>query len=86
MQNQDTVQLFRKKLLKRFPLIAIAGIIVGAIGGYIYYAKVGCVTGSCGITSNPWMSTAWGGALGYLIFDMFHFRKKKEQEQFKSEE
>jgi len=79
MENQDTVQTEKKKLLKRIPVIALVGLLVGAIGGYIYYLKVGCVSGTCAITSNPWMSAAWGGAFGYLVFDMFNGRKKKER-------
>jgi hypothetical protein len=79
MENQETVQAEKKKLLKRIPVIALVGLLVGAIGGYIYYLKVGCVSGTCAITSNPWMSAAWGGAFGYLVFDMFKGRKKEER-------
>jgi len=81
MENQDTVQTEKKKLLKRIPVIALVGLLVGAIGGYIYYLKVGCVSGTCAITSNPWMSAAWGGAFGYLVFDMFNGRKKEERKR-----
>jgi xanthine/uracil permease len=79
MENQNIVQPEKKKLFRRIPVFAVVGLIIGAIGGYIYYAEVGCVSGTCAITSNPWMSTAWGGAFGYLIFDMFKFRKNKVQ-------
>jgi xanthine/uracil permease len=79
MENQNIVQPEKKNLIKRIPLIALVGLIVGTIGGYIYYLKVGCVSGTCAITSNPWMSSAWGGAFGYLVFDMFNGRKKKEK-------
>lgn len=81
MENQNTVQTEKKKLLKRIPVIALVGLLVGAIGGYIYYLKVGCVSGTCAITSNPWMSAAWGGAFGYLVFDMFKAKKTEEQEK-----
>lgn len=81
MENQNTVQTEKKKLLKRIPVIALVGLLVGAIGGYIYYLKVGCASGTCAITSNPWMSAAWGGAFGYLVFDMFKAKKTKEQEK-----
>ena len=66
----------KKNFLKKIPLLSVIGLVVGAIGGYIYYAQVGCVFGTCAITSNPWMSTAWGAAFGYLVFDMFNGRKK----------
>lgn len=67
----------KPKIWKKLSLLSLAGLVVGAIGGYIYYAQVGCVSGTCAITSNPWMSTAWGAAFGYLVFDMFSTKKKK---------
>jgi xanthine/uracil permease len=69
-----------KKKKFRISLLAITGLIVGTAGGYIYYSQIGCVSGSCGITSNPWMSTAWGGAFGYLLFDMFSKKKQPAQD------
>lgn len=69
----------KKSFLKKIPILSLAGLALGAIGGYIYYVQVGCVSGTCAITSNPWMSTAWGGAFGYLIFDMFKGKQKKDQ-------
>lgn len=42
----------------------ILGVSLGAIAGYTYYALVGCSTGSCPITSNPWISTGWGALIG----------------------
>jgi len=63
--------IFKKYGLK------IAGIIVGAIAGFLYYHFVGCASGTCPITSNPYMTVAYGALLGYLLFDMF---KRKEKE------
>ncbi|MBN2175993.1 MAG: hypothetical protein JW731_17820 [Bacteroidales bacterium] len=66
------------------PLISLIGLILGAVGGYIYYAKVGCVSGTCAITSNPWMSAAWGAAFGYLVFDMFSGKKTSKASESNS--
>ena len=77
MEAKNMEQPVKKSFFKKIPAMAIIGLAVGAIGGYIYYAKVGCVSGTCAITSNPWMSTAWGGAFGYLVFDMFKPKKPK---------
>jgi hypothetical protein len=80
MENHNITRPDHKKnIFRRIPVIAVIGLIVGAIGGYIYYANVGCVSGTCAITSNPWMSSGWGGVFGYLVFDMFNGRKKKEK-------
>ena len=76
--NQGKENFWTKKLFGKISVLSAIGLVVGAIGGYIYYIKVGCASGSCAITSNPWMSTAWGGAFGYLVFDMFNQKKKKE--------
>ena len=51
--------------------LKITGLLVGAIGGYLYYHYVGCNTGTCPITSNPWRMTAYGSVIGLLIFDVF---------------
>ena len=64
-------ELIKKNHLK------IIGILVGGAGGFAYYHFVGCASGTCPITSNPYMTTIWGAVMGYLVFDMF---KKKEHE------
>jgi hypothetical protein len=46
------------------PFLSIA---TGAIAGFSYYHFVGCASGTCAITSSPYMSTIWGGALGYFL-------------------
>lgn len=55
---------------KKIPWISLSGLILGGLGGFLYYWFVGCKTGSCAITSNPWLSVAWGGAFGYLFVDL----------------
>lgn len=50
------------ELLKR-----VIGVLIGAVLGFMYYKFVGCSTGACPITSNPWISTIYGGVIGLLI-------------------
>jgi len=67
------------KTIKKYYL-QIAGLLLGLAGGYLYYRFIGCQSGSCAITSNPWMSMIWGGLMGYLLFDMVagYINKQKE--------
>jgi len=60
--------------------IQIAGILVGAVGGYLYYHFVGCASGTCPITSNPYVSIAYGALLGYLLSDIVKIKEKKDGE------
>ena len=55
--------------------LIIIGATAGAIAGYIYYATVGCVTGTCAITSSPVNSTAYFAVMGALALGAF----KKEK-------
>ncbi len=41
------------------------GVIIGGTLGYIYYAFEGCSSGTCAITSNPYLSILFGGFLGF---------------------
>lgn len=67
------------KIIKKYYL-QIAGLLIGLAGGYLYYRFIGCQSGSCAITSNPWMSMIWGGLMGYLLLDMVagYLNKTKE--------
>ena len=47
------------------------GAIVGAVAGFIYWKYVGCLTGTCSITSNPLRSTIYFAAMGGLVFGLF---------------
>lgn len=51
--------------------LRIAGLATGVLGGYLYYYYVGCVTGTCPITSNPYRMMLYGAVMGYLLFDLF---------------
>lgn len=76
--NNDNQAGSEKKKFK-FNFLPVIGAVVGAIGGYIYYLEVGCSSGSCAITSNPYMSMLWGAALGYLVFDIFTKKRRKKK-------
>lgn len=58
-------------------LLAIIGVIVGAISGYFYWKLVGCDSGTCAITSNPINSTIYGAFMAGLLFSLFKKNKKE---------
>ncbi len=45
------------------------GLLAGAILGFLYYYYIGCSSGTCALTSNPYMSTLFGGAIGYYALN-----------------
>ena len=52
------------------------GAVFGALGGFLYWKYVGCLTGSCAITSNPSRSTIYFALLGALIIGSLKKEKK----------
>jgi hypothetical protein len=64
-------------MTKKAIIITAIGIVFGAIAGYLYYFYVGCVSGTCAITSKPLNSTLYGALMGGLVFNMFVKSPKK---------
>lgn len=42
-------------------------IVLGGVLGFAYYKFVGCRSGTCPISSNPWISTAYGALIGLVL-------------------
>ncbi len=63
-----------KKYIKQ-----IIGFFVGAVAGFLYYRFIGCKSGSCPLTGNPYVSVLFGGIFGMLIVDSISdlFKSKK---------
>lgn len=66
-------------MTKKQYIVTGIGVVVGLIAGYAYYHYVGCVSGTCSITSKPLNSTLYGGLMGGLLFNMFVTSPKKEK-------
>ncbi|MBN2246135.1 MAG: YtxH domain-containing protein [Candidatus Aminicenantes bacterium] len=49
----------------------IIGVGIGAVMGFFYYRFIGCRSGACMITSNPYSSTIYWALLGGLIANIF---------------
>lgn len=45
----------------------VIGAVIGGAFGFALYRFVGCSTGACPLTSNPWVSTLYGMVLGALL-------------------
>ena len=52
---------------KKMTFKLVAFVILGGLGGLAYYKFIGCRSGTCPITSNPYISTAYGAVIGYLV-------------------
>ncbi len=48
-------------------LATLLGIVIGGALGYANYRFIGCKTGTCPLSANPWISTAYGMIVGGLI-------------------
>lgn len=64
--------------MKKAVIITGIGVILGAIGGYLYCLNIGCDSGTCAITSKPLNSTLYGGLMGGLVFNMLVKSPKKD--------
>lgn len=64
------MKLPMKKWLNKNKLYLI-GSLVGAIAGYVYWQQVGCVSGTCAITSKPLNSSLYGSIMGALLLGIF---------------
>lgn len=70
-----------KQFLKRH-IPEISGVILGGIGGFLYWKYVGCISGTCAIKSNWYLMVPWGMILGYLIGALVKdFSGKKKQKE-----
>ena len=63
-------------------LLYIIGAVTGAVAGYLYWQQIGCLSGTCAITSKPVNSTLYGALMGALLFGLF--KKQNKNQQLKS--
>ena len=74
------LHLTKNKMTKKGYIITAIGILVGLFAGYLYYLQIGCVSGTCAITSKPVNSNLYGGLMGGLLFNLFATTPKKKEE------
>lgn len=59
----------------------ITGALIGGISGFVYYNEVGCSSGSCAITGNPYMSTMYFSVMGGLFVSIIKPSSKTDKKQ-----
>ena len=55
----------------------ILWILGGGTAGFAWYHFVGCVSGTCPISSNPYISTGYGAFVGFLASGALRGEKKE---------
>ena len=70
------------KKYSNFIFKRIAPVLGGALLGYLYYYYIGCNSGHCPISSDPLISTVYGGVIGLLI--AFPVKSKKNEDKNKN--
>ena len=50
----------------------IIGAVVGGALGFGWYKLVGCSTGACPLTSNPFVTTVYGVVVGAVVAGNIH--------------
>ncbi|MGL4781554.1 MAG: DUF6132 family protein [Bacteroidales bacterium] len=58
-------------------LLQIVVSIVGAAGGYVYWLKIGCLSGSCPLQSNWYLSALWGAIIANLLYSIIKDSRSK---------
>jgi len=66
-ENENKPKTFKEFIRSAYFWKPAAGVIIGGVLGFLYYYYVGCNSGSCGITSNPFSSILFGGVLGLFV-------------------
>lgn len=74
-----------KEFIKKY-LVEIIFAVTGAIGGFLYWKFIGCLSGTCVIKSVWYLSTLYGGLLGWVVGSLgrdlvLSFRKEKKYDQ-----
>lgn len=57
----------KSKIKKFLTLRLLIGLVIGGVLGFAYYYFIGCNSGGCAITSNPYRMTAYGMFFGALL-------------------
>lgn len=65
------------KINTSFLLKKVLPVFGGGLLGYAYYYFIGCYSGTCPITSNPYISTFYGALIAFIL--VLPSKKKNER-------
>ncbi len=68
-------------ITKPFFIKRVLPVLAGALLGYAYYYFIGCTSGTCPITSNPYISVAYGASIGAILAIPSKKKKKEEKDE-----
>lgn len=72
------------KGMKYIKFLAWIGTGIGAIGGYLYWKEIGCITGTCPLKSQWQTMIPIGAYFGFVAGDVlkgFFYATKKDQDK-----
>lgn len=74
--ESNSIHMIKAKAFLQSNFLYLVGAFIGAISGFLYWKYVGCISGTCSITSSPINSTLYFGLIGTLVFGSFKKEKK----------
>lgn len=74
--GSNIIYMIKAKALLQSNILYLIGAFIGAISGFLYWKFVGCISGTCSITSSPINSTLYFALMGTLVFGSFKKEKK----------
>ena len=69
----------RIKIKELLNTINLIGIVLGGIGGVIYFLNADTINGTFPITSNLYLTILWGALIGFLLADILYQSTKKRK-------
>jgi hypothetical protein len=70
--------MVKKNIIIKLSIFTIGGAAIG----FAYYYFVGCRSGSCPLTSNPFITTVYGSLMGLVLgFDSKLFRRSIDNDK-----
>lgn len=74
--ESNSINMTKAKALLQSNFLYLIGAVIGAVSGFLYWKYVGCISGTCSITSSPVNSTLYFALMGTLVFGLFKKEKK----------